>query len=290
MKRHLISSLALVVYGAVLVKVMVFKDIPMIRVGQLMLNFGGTDVGHAPNFVPFVTIVPYLLGHKGLLIAGINLVGNIVLLIPVGFLLPLVYRGMTWKKSLAVAAVVPLVIETMQTVLRVGIFDIDDVILNALGVMIGYWTFRFLSKWVQEKQYINIVVAAVAVIAIIVAAFYFVYPWGQPVNTPRPSAGDQFNSLENQQQEDIVTQTGDLCGGTGGIGEVLTIGNNEFTLKLKNDSELNVKLAARATIETLAGSGSLESLKVGNRVTLVGGPNPDGSFTADNVFVCSGSD
>jgi hypothetical protein len=30
-------------------------------------------------------------------------------------------------------------------------------------------------------------------------------------------------------------------------------------------------------------------LKIGDKVTLVGGPNPDGSFAADDVFVCAAS-
>jgi glycopeptide antibiotics resistance protein len=45
---------------------------------------------------------------------------------------------MTWRKSLALAVAVGLAIEGMEVVFRVGIFDIDDVILNALGVMLGY--------------------------------------------------------------------------------------------------------------------------------------------------------
>jgi glycopeptide antibiotics resistance protein len=56
---------------------------------------------------------------------------------------------MTWQKSLALAVAVGLAIEGMEVVFRVGIFDIDDVILNALGVMIGYWVFTISA---QEKR------------------------------------------------------------------------------------------------------------------------------------------
>jgi glycopeptide antibiotics resistance protein len=158
MKKRLISTITLIAYSAILIKVMVFKDMPTIRIGQLMLNFAGTDAGHSPNFVPFKTILPYLLGYKGLIIAGVNLVGNVALLVPIGFLVPLVYRNMTWKKSIALAVAAGLSFEVMQTVLRVGIFDIDDVILNALGVMIGYWAFAILAKWVRSRNYKNIII------------------------------------------------------------------------------------------------------------------------------------
>jgi glycopeptide antibiotics resistance protein len=84
------------------------------------------------------------------LIAIINLVRNIALLVPIGFLVPFVYRKMTWQKSLALAVAVGLVIEGIEVVFRMGIFDIDDVILNAVGVIIGYWAFAILAKWVRS--------------------------------------------------------------------------------------------------------------------------------------------
>ena len=146
MQKHLIPLFTLIAYSAVLIKIMVFRDIPVIRIGHLMFNFGGADANGQANFVPFKTILSYLLGEKGLIIVGINLVGNIVLLVPFGFLVPFVYRNMTWKKSLVLAIATPLLIEGLQVLLHLGIFDIDDVILNSLGVMIGYWIFKSLFR------------------------------------------------------------------------------------------------------------------------------------------------
>jgi glycopeptide antibiotics resistance protein len=145
----------LALYSALLVKVMVFKDIPMIRIGHLMLNFGGTNAEGEPNFVPFKTILSYGMGNKGLLIAGINLVGNVGLLVPVGFLIPLVYRNVTWRKSLALAVMAGLAIEGMQVLFQVGIFDIDDVILNALGVVIGYGLYKLLTLTLQRTRVVG---------------------------------------------------------------------------------------------------------------------------------------
>jgi glycopeptide antibiotics resistance protein len=82
----------------------------------------------------------------------------------------------------------------------------------------------------------------------------------------------------------------DLCGGTGGNGQIISVGNNAFTMKRNDDgSSQIIYLAGQATIETLTGFVSLSDLKIGERVTLVGGPNSDGSFTADAVVVCSGT-
>ena len=86
-----------------------------------------------------------------------------------------------------------------------------------------------------------------------------------------------------------ISQSGDLCGGTGGNGQIVSVGDNEFTIKLNADgSDMVVHLTGRATIKTSAGSASLSDLKTGYRVTLVGDRNPDGSFTADTVVVCNG--
>lgn len=268
MRKRLIPAFFLAAYGALLIKVMVFKDIPTIRVGQLMLNFAGTDAGHGPNLVPFATILPYLFGHKGLIIAGINLVGNIALLVPVGFLIPFVYRNATWRKSLALAALAGLAIELLQTALRVGIFDIDDVILNAFGVMIGYWTSVILAQWMRSRNYKNIAIAAFVLSAAAAATLYAVYPKDLPAN-PRAGA------------------TGDICGGTGGTGQIVSRENHSITIERKDGTKQLVAFTDQTAIEVPAGSGSASDLRMGDRVTLVGGPNPDGRFAADAIVVCS---
>ena len=145
MNKRIILIIMLVAYSAMLIKVLVFKDLPMIGIGSLRFNFGGTHEGPA-NLWPFKTILPYLLGDRGLVIALFNLAGNIVLLVPIGFLVPFVYRKITWKKALALAVAAGLAIEGMQALFRVGIFDIDDVILNGLGVRAGYWVFTMFRK------------------------------------------------------------------------------------------------------------------------------------------------
>ena len=143
MKKHVIPSILLIAYSALLVKILVFKDLPIIKIGHMIFKMGGVTEGQA-NLIPFKTILLYL-NHGGLIIGGINILGNIILLVPFGFLLPFVFQKLSWKKILIVATVVPLIIEVLQTVLHRGIFDIDDVILNGLGVMIGYGIYHMFN-------------------------------------------------------------------------------------------------------------------------------------------------
>jgi glycopeptide antibiotics resistance protein len=149
MKKRVISAFVLVAYSAILIKLLVFKAVSF-RIGHLMFNFTGGGPGPA-NFVPFKTIMPYLLGQNGRVIALFELGGNIGLLVPIGFIVPFVCRKMTWQKSVAVAVAAGLAIEGMQVLLRVGIFDVDDVMLNGLGVMIGYGLFAMVAGWVRAR-------------------------------------------------------------------------------------------------------------------------------------------
>lgn len=109
-----------------------------------MFNFGGTttEVGRPANFIPFKSILSYLLGERGILMAFLNIGGNIILLIPVGILAVIIQSNITWKGALLWAICSGLLIEGLQVILNVGIFDIDDLILNGLGVMIGYWILK----------------------------------------------------------------------------------------------------------------------------------------------------
>ena len=81
---------------------------------------------------------------------------------------------------------------------------------------------------------------------------------------------------------------GDLCGGTGGNGQVVSVGSNEFVITRNNDGkQQTIHLTNNATIETSAGFVNLSDLKTGDRITLVGGPNKDGSFTVYAIVVCA---
>lgn len=108
-----------------------------------------------------------------------------------------------------------------------------------------------------------------------------VYPSRAQINSGVGAGGSQ--------SESAIPQSGDLCGGTGGNGQIVSVGSNAFTIKRNDGSNLVVSLARQATIETSAGPIALSDLKTGDRVTLAGNPNPDGSFTANTVVVCAGT-
>jgi glycopeptide antibiotics resistance protein len=288
MKKHLISAFILVTYCAILTKVMVFKDVPMIRAGTLMIYFGGTQTGPA-NLVPFKTILVYLLGGKGPIIGWINLAGNIIFLVPVGLLWPLVFRNITWRKMLVLSVLTGFAIEGLQVVLRVGIFDIDDVILNGLGVMIGYWAFAFLAKKPRLIAFRNIRAGAIIImVAVAGVACYglIIYRKGQFPVSFEPGPG---NDRSDRSKEDGgITQGGDPCAGTGGLGQIVSSGNYAITIQRSDGSKEMIKLTNRTIIRNSAGAILASNLEIGNRVTIVTyQSDADGNKIATAVLICN---
>ena len=146
-----LAACALIAYGAILIRFVVFKAIPVLRAGHLRLRIAGPHTGPA-NFVPFKTIIPQLMGRGNHFIDMVNLFGNIVPFMPVGFLAALVFPSISWWKALVLGVLTGLSFEGMEVVFRVGIFDVDDVILNALGVVLGYGVFVMFQHRAQSRR------------------------------------------------------------------------------------------------------------------------------------------
>ncbi len=71
--------------------------------------------------------------------AAINIL-NVVLFFPVGLLLGLGFRSMTWKRALAIIFGLSVMIELLQLIFKCGLCEVDDVIHNVIGGGIGYLT------------------------------------------------------------------------------------------------------------------------------------------------------
>ncbi|MDF2988686.1 MAG: glycopeptide antibiotics resistance protein [Eubacterium sp.] len=95
------------------------------------------------NLIPFKTIQFYLNFNMDLGIVVTNLAGNIAAFVPLGFLLPFIFnKTRNFLKIFLAALSVTVIIETGQYLLIVGSADIDDVILNLLGAITGYFIHR----------------------------------------------------------------------------------------------------------------------------------------------------
>ncbi len=100
------------------------------------------------NLVPFATISNYMRQFSQPY-AYMNIVGNLIVFIPFGFLFPMVYPNRKSFFSVFVTCFVTVVgIELFQYTTCLGFCDIDDLILNMLGCVVGYviYTMTFHKK------------------------------------------------------------------------------------------------------------------------------------------------
>ena len=70
-------------------------------------------------------------------VSAINLL-NIAMFVPVGFLLKCGFRSIAWKKVLITGGILSATIEIIQFIFCKGLCEIDDVIHNIVGCMLGY--------------------------------------------------------------------------------------------------------------------------------------------------------
>ena len=76
----------------------------------------------------------------------INIFGNILIFVPFGFL-GIVFPKLNqfWILILDFLFAI-IILESFQYFTRLGVFDIDDVILNTVGVAIGFWIYQLFEK------------------------------------------------------------------------------------------------------------------------------------------------
>jgi glycopeptide antibiotics resistance protein len=93
------------------------------------------------NFIPFHNTMEYLTGAHRYDMSVIihNTLGNILIFLPLGFFLPLLLRRYGKLSKLIVdSMILSFAIETLQYGLRIGQFDVDDILLNTFGSVLGF--------------------------------------------------------------------------------------------------------------------------------------------------------
>lgn len=97
---------------------------------------------YSNNFIPFKEMFRYELFSR-LFIK--NVMGNVLLFIPFGFFTSYLIKTKKIYVPVILTAIISITIETTQ--LYIGrIFDIDDIILNIIGGIIGYLFYIFLEE------------------------------------------------------------------------------------------------------------------------------------------------
>jgi len=97
------------------------------------------------NLIPFNTLSEYASNFHKYNISTLlsNLIGNIFIYIPLGALLPFTFKTLTkFRHIFIVTFILSSSVEIFQYVTSLGILDIDDVILNLVGGLIGFYLYK----------------------------------------------------------------------------------------------------------------------------------------------------
>ena len=96
------------------------------------------------DFTPFWSYRAYFSGNNPQLLP--ENVMNVLVFVPIGLLLGLSFRSMTWPRVLLIGACLSAGIETLQLIFLRGFSEFDDVMHNTLGCVMGYALFRLIKK------------------------------------------------------------------------------------------------------------------------------------------------
>lgn len=145
-KINLYHELTLFIFVLFIVGLFSQTIIPKFEFG--INGFGIVKNGvHKTNLIPFKVLTET---YREVFINGyveyflINFLGNIILFIPFGFIIPLLWN-VSNKKVIVIGSCISFFIEITQLLLARGT-DIDDLILNTSGVTLGLLLYKLLYK------------------------------------------------------------------------------------------------------------------------------------------------
>ncbi|AKG33941.1 VanZ family protein [Paenibacillus durus] len=146
---HIIFYLLFAAYALFAINIILFKTIPLRAI------FAAQPVSlRSINIIPFHTIGVYFTESMDIERALTNIFGNIVIFVPLGIFVS--YIGM--KRSLGFKACILLMttlsFEILQYVFALGSSDVDDILLNFTGGLIGIAVYVVLSKIIHSPKHL----------------------------------------------------------------------------------------------------------------------------------------
>ena len=112
------------------------------------------------NFVPFKEILRYNMGSR---LFFKNVLGNMILFLPFGFFTSYYLKVDKIKLPLVLTLVASISIEVVQMCIG-RVFDVDDIILNVIGGLLGFYLYNLLRviverlpRFCRSEWFLNIV-------------------------------------------------------------------------------------------------------------------------------------
>ena len=116
-------------------------------------KIGNLTIGYTAKLTDMISLIPFFFlfdRYDGWLI---NIIGNIAMFIPVGIVWPICFRKLdSIKKTVFAGLMFTLLVELTQLLCPERHSDIDDLILNTSGVLIGACIIFAIRKYSKVKQ------------------------------------------------------------------------------------------------------------------------------------------
>lgn len=142
---HLLAVILFIIYIGLLFYLLFFSE-----------TYGRTmDSGYRYNLELFKEIKRFWNNRDSLGIGPVvvNLIGNIVAFAPFGFFLAMFFRvGRNLFGCVLLSALFSLTVEAVQFFSKVGAFDVDDILLNAIGGLVGWSCYMVFWKLFTKKK------------------------------------------------------------------------------------------------------------------------------------------
>lgn len=136
--------------AGVIVMFMVFVGIASQTIIPQHINVNYSSI----NLVPFNKFAEIReSAQRGIFSYIVNeVIGNIALFVPVGFLLPLLWKRFEkiWAVLLSCLSI-SLAIEIIQLGISLRATDVDDLIMNVLGGIVGYFIYALIRRLTKSK-------------------------------------------------------------------------------------------------------------------------------------------
>lgn len=157
-------SLVFIIYILCLYHVVTFQDI----------NYG------ANNFIPFKEIFRYSIGSAKFIK---NIIGNIILFIPFGFFSSYYLKNKKMLTTVVLTLITSGTIEVVQYYIG-RVFDIDDIILNVFGGIIGFLLYvafdaikERLPKFMKSDAFLNFIVIVLIILMFVYSFNLNIFGW-----------------------------------------------------------------------------------------------------------------
>ena len=128
------------------------------------LNSLGSDPRYKYNLIPFMTVIDSVKNAFTYNTYGLefkNIGGNLILLTPLGIYVHFIKRNLGRKNILIMGFAIAMVIELIQLSISLLLgysyrsFDVDDLILNTLGFIIGYKSFSLIKNEISNDHFLT---------------------------------------------------------------------------------------------------------------------------------------